>query len=321
MKLKGIALAAALAAGLFNAGTASAQDKLSIVVFGWPSLGAFLPPIIKAQKFDAKHNLDITFAERTPDAYTAQFNSGEFQLGGSAALLTVGLADVRGVKVSYLFNLFDFWGAVVTSRPEVKTLKDLEGKDMAAARGTTNFIMFDWFARRLGVDTSKISVVNTATPGLVGYALADRAAAVQLWEPAWTGLVARKPDIRTLDLAIEKNWKAFAGSNNIPYLGVAAHQDWIEKNRAVIPRLYQAYADAAEWVKANPAAAAKLMDPRGTDESRAAIVELIKNNERLGMNLRWAHEVRREIEQVYAAGREVKFLPNEPGAATIYQPR
>ena len=97
--------------------------NLSIVVFGAPSLGAFLPPIIKAQKLDEKNGLSITFVERTPDAYTAQFNSGEFQLGGSAALLTVGQADVRGVKVAYLFNLFDFWGAVVTSRPEVKTLR------------------------------------------------------------------------------------------------------------------------------------------------------------------------------------------------------
>jgi len=321
MGLKRIALAAALAAGMLNASAAWAQDKVSIVVFGWPSLGAFLPPIIKAQKLDAKHNLDITFTERTPDAYTAQFNSGEFQVGGSAALLTVGLADVRGVKVSYLFNLFDFWGAVVTSRADVKSLKDLEGKDMAAARGTTNFVMFDWFARRLGVDPSKIAVVNTATPGLIGYALADRAAAVQLWEPAWTTLVARKPDIRTLDLAIEKNWKAFAGSAEIPYLGVAAHQDWIDKNRAVIPRLYQAYADAAAWVRENPEAAAKLMDPRGTDDSRKAIVDLIRANDRLGMNLRWAHEVAKEIEQVYAAGREVNFLPRDPSATTIYRPR
>ncbi len=36
---------------------------------------------------------------------------------------TVGLADIRGVKVTYLFNLFDYWGAVVTSRPEIKTLE------------------------------------------------------------------------------------------------------------------------------------------------------------------------------------------------------
>ena len=134
---------------LLSAGAACAQapEPLSIVVFGAPSLGAFLPPIIKAQKLDEKNGLAIKFEERTPDAYTAQFNSGEFQLGGSASLLTVGLADTRGVKVTYLFNLFDFWGAVVTSRPEVKTLKDIEGKELAAAKGTTNYVMFDWFAR------------------------------------------------------------------------------------------------------------------------------------------------------------------------------
>ena len=97
------------------------------------------------------------------DAYTTQLNSSEFQLGGSAALLTVGLADTRGVKATYPF---DFWGTVVTSRPEIKTLKDLEGKDLAAAKGTTNYVMFDWFARQAGADTAKFSVVSTATPGL-----------------------------------------------------------------------------------------------------------------------------------------------------------
>jgi hypothetical protein len=50
-----------------------------------------------------------------------------------------------------------FWGAVVTSRPDVKELKDLESKDLAAAKGTTNYVMFDWFARQLGADTGKFS--------------------------------------------------------------------------------------------------------------------------------------------------------------------
>jgi hypothetical protein len=53
-------------------------EKLSIVVFGAPSLGAFLPPVIKELKLDEKNGLSIDFQERTPDAYTAQFNSGEF---------------------------------------------------------------------------------------------------------------------------------------------------------------------------------------------------------------------------------------------------
>ena len=146
------------------AAPAVALDKIQIVVFGPPSLGALLQPIIKNRNLDKANDLDIEFVERTPDAYAAQFNSGEFQVGGSAALLTVGLADVRGVKVSYLFNLFDFWGGVVTSRAVVKTLNDLEGKDLAAARGTTNFVMFDWFARQQGLDLAKVAVINTATP-------------------------------------------------------------------------------------------------------------------------------------------------------------
>jgi NitT/TauT family transport system substrate-binding protein len=298
---------------------AQEPEKLSIVVFGAPSLGAFLPPIIKAQKLDEKNGLAIKFEERTPDAYSAQFNSGEFQLGGSASLLLIGLADTRGVKVTYLFNLFDYWGAVVTSRPEIKSLKDLEGKDLAAAKGTTNYVMFDWFARQLGADTSKFSVVNTATPGLIGYAMADRATAVQLWEPAYTTLLSKKSEMRTIDIGIADSWKKFTGSSNIPYLGVAAHVDWAEKNARLIPKLYAAYKEASEWVTAHPEEASKLIAPKGTPDDQKAIADLIKANDRLGMNVKWASDETKEINSVYAAGRSIAYLPSDPAASTIYQ--
>ena len=298
---------------------AQAPEPISIVVFGAPSLGALLPPVIKAQKLDEKNGLAIKFEERTPDAYTAQFNSGEFQVGGSAALLTVGLADARGVKVTYLFNLFDFWGAVVTSRPDVKELKDLESKDLAAAKGTTNYVMFDWFARQLGADTGKFSVINTATPGLVGYAMADRASAIQLWEPAYTTLMSKKPEIRTIDIKIAESWKKFTGSSSIPYLGVAAHVAWAEKNKSSIPKLFAAYKEAAEWVAANPEAASRLILPKGTPDDQKAIAALIRHNDRLGMNVRWASDLRKEINSVYAAGKSIAFLPADPSPTTIYE--
>lgn len=127
--------AALAGAALARPALAAAPTRLRMAIFAAPSLSAFLPPIIKAQGFDGKNGLEIDFAPRTPDAYTTEFNTGEFQLGGSAAPLTIGIADARGVKVTYLFNLFDYWGAVVTSRPEIKTVKDLEGKELAAASG------------------------------------------------------------------------------------------------------------------------------------------------------------------------------------------
>jgi ABC-type nitrate/sulfonate/bicarbonate transport system substrate-binding protein len=312
----GIALAAFALHGLPAA--AQAPAKVTIVVFGFPSLGAFMPPVIKAKKLDEANGLDIEFVERPPDAYTTQFNSGEFKIGGSAALLTVGVADERGVKVKYLFNLFDFWGAVVTSRPEVKSVKDLEGKELAAARATTNYQMFDFFAKKLGADTTKVKVVNTAPPGLVGYAIADRADAVQLWEPAYTLLKAKKPDIRALDLAIDKSWKSFAGGTSIPYLGVAAHTDWIEQNPALVQKLYATYKAAGEYIAKNPEESAKLIAPKSPPADQAALVSLIKSNDRLGMNVAGAQSIAKQIDGVYKAGIDVGYLKKMPSNDTIY---
>jgi len=320
--LRSAGCAAALACAALTAPAPAAAQvpaKVTIVVFGFPSLGAFMPPVIKAKKLDAAHGLDIDFVERPPDAYTTQFNSGEFKVGGSAAVLTVGLADARGVKVKYLFNLFDYWGTVVTSRPEIKTLNDLEGKQLAAASSTTNFVMFEFFAKQQGVDRSKIQVVNTAPPGLVGYALADRADAIQLWEPAYTLLKAKKPDIRALDTSVDKTWRSFAGGERIPYLGVAAHSDWIEQNQTLIPKLYATYKDASEFIAQHPEEAAAMIAPKSTPEDRAALVSLIKSNERLGMSVVPAGEVSKQIEAVYKAGVDVGYFKSQPSNDTIYQ--
>lgn len=312
------AAAACLALTAPQQAVAQAPTKVTIVVFGFPSLGAFMPPVIKAKKLDEANGLDLEFVERPPDAYTTQFNSGEFKVGGSAALLTVGVADERGVKVKYLFNLFDYWGAVVTSRSEVKSVKDLEGKELAAARATTNFQMFDFFAKKLGADTSKIKVVNTAPPGLVGYAVADRADAVQLWEPAYTLLKSKKADIRLLDLDVDKTWKTFAGGSSIPYLGIAAHTDWIEQNPAVVQKLYATYKAAGDYIAKHPEESAGLIAPKATAEDKAALVSLIKSNDRLGMNVVGAHEVAKQIEAVYKAGIDVGYLKKMPSKDTIY---
>jgi NitT/TauT family transport system substrate-binding protein len=320
IRLKYVSCAVAVLAAELAAAPCQAQplEKLSIVVFSPPSLGAFMPPVIKARKLDHANGLDISFQERTPDAYTAQFNSGEFKIGGSASLMTIALGDIRGAKVKYLFNLFDFWGTVVTSRPEIKTLKDLEGKQLAGARATTNYVMFEFFAKKLGVDVSKIQVVNTATPGLVGYALANRADAIQLWEPAYTLLVSKKPDIRTLDIDIEKTWKAFAGGSRIPYLGVGAHADWADKNPALVGKLYATYKAAAEWILKNPDEAAPLVAPGATADDVKAMASLIRSNQRLAISLVGANEVRKEIEAVYKAGIDVGYFPAMPSADSVY---
>ena len=298
--------------------SAQAVPKVDIVVFGQPSLGAFLNPVIKNRKIDAKHGIEINFVERTPDAYIAQFNSGEFQVGGSAALLSVAIASSRGVKVSYLFNVFDYFGAVVTDRPNIRTLKDLEGKQLVAATATTNFAMFKWLAMNQGVDLGKISVQNTATPGLVGYALADRADAVQLWEPGFSVLMSKKPTMRSLDLDLEKSWKKHSGADTIPYLGVAAHEAWIRQNPQLVEKLYAVFKEAGEWTRANTAEASKMISDAIKGSDPDVIRKLVEDNSRLGLNVMPAGRIVKDIEAVYAAGLKSGYLSKEVDKSTIY---
>jgi NitT/TauT family transport system substrate-binding protein len=318
--MKKLSVVAALAAAVFAGQPARAADPapITIVVFNPPSLGAIFPSVIKQQKFDTANGLDITFVERPPDAYAAEFNTGEFQVGGSASVLILGLGATRGIKTSYLFNLFDYWGTVVTTRPEIKTLADLAGKQLAAAKGTTNYTMFAWFAKQQGVDPDSFQVINTATPGLVGYAVAERADAVQLWEPAYTLVKAVMPDIHAIDLNIAKVWRAFAGGSILPYLGVAAHQEWIDTHRPLIPGLYRAYKQAAAWVMANPAAAAPLVANLKSDSERQAMTALIRDNSRLALNLQPAGKISKEIEATYKAGIAVGLFKDMPPASSVY---
>jgi ABC-type nitrate/sulfonate/bicarbonate transport system substrate-binding protein len=168
------------------------------------------------------------------------------------------------------------------------------------------------------VDVSKIQVVNTAPPGLVSYALADRADAIQVWEPAYTLLMAKKPSIRTLDLAMERTWKSFAGGSRIPYLGVGAHADWADQNPALVAKLYATYKAAAEWIVKNPDEAAPLVAPKATPDDLKAMASLIRSNERLAISLAPAGEVAKEIEAVYKAGVDNNYFPALPSRTTIY---
>jgi ABC-type nitrate/sulfonate/bicarbonate transport system substrate-binding protein len=321
--MKTPALAVGVVVASMIGGPALAADPapapITIVVFTPPSLGAVFPAVIKQQKYDIANGIDINFVERPPDAYAAQFNSGEFKVGGSASILILGLGASRGIKVSYLFNLFDYWGTVVTNRTDIKTLADLKGRDVAAAKGTTNYTVFEWFAQQAGVDPRSIKVLNTATAGLLGYALADRADAVEIWEPAYSMLLAKRPGIHTIDLGVVKTWADYSGGALFPNLGVAAHQDWIDKNRELIPRLYRAYKQAADWVVAHPLEAAPLVAPVKDDAERKSIADMIKDNSRLAMNLYPASKASKEIEAIYRMGVSVGLFKTAPEtAATIY---
>jgi NitT/TauT family transport system substrate-binding protein len=298
--------------------TVNGVRTVTVLAFRAPSLGAFLPAVIKANRIDDEHGLRIEFAFTTPDNYNTEFASGHYQVGASAALLSEALRQERKVDVTYLFNLFDYFTAVVTSDPGIRELRDLPGHSLAAATGTTNHAMFEWFAGRAELDLREVDLINQTTAGLSTMALIGRADAVELWEPAYSSLVATKPDIRTLDIGIGR-WERHFGTAQIPYLGLAAHAGWARENPGAVAKLYEIYAAAAAWTTANPEAAAKIIakaTPRG---KAASLTTLIEDQERLRLNVAPAAELASGIEAVFEAGRETGYLADTPPKTLVYK--
>jgi NitT/TauT family transport system substrate-binding protein len=301
--------------GLHTDGGAPA---ITVLAFQAPSLGAFLPAVIKARGFDTAHGLRIDFSFTTPDNYNTEFASGHYQVGASAALLSEALRREREVEVTYLFNLFDYFTAVVTSDPSIRGLGDLPGRSLAAATGTTNHAMFEWFAQRGGLDLHETDLLNQTTAGLSTMALIGRADAIELWEPAYSSLVATKPEIRTLDIGLGR-WQEEFGTADIPYLGLAAHSDWARANPGAVATLYRIYSTAAEWTTANPQAAAQIIakaTPRGKP---APLQKLIQDPHRLRLHVAPAAQLSAGIEAVFRAGRETGYLTTDPPETLVYK--
>lgn len=289
-----------------------------VLAFQAPSLGAFLPAVIAGRHIDTAHGLKIAFSYATPDNYNTEFASGHYQVGGSAALLSEALRTERGVDVTYLFNLFGYFTSVVTSDPGIRGIGDLPGHSLAAATGTTNHAMFEWFAKEAGLDLGKVELLNQTTAGLSTMALMGRADATEIWEPAYSSLRAKKPGIRTLDVGM-RNWKRAFGTDRIPYLGLAAHRDWARAHPDVIAKLYRIYADAATWTAHEPAAAAKIIaaaTPRGKAKTLQGLIE---NNARLRLNVQPASALTSGIDAVFRAGRQTGYLTRTPPSTIVYK--
>jgi len=75
---------------------------------------------------------------------------------------------------------------------------------------------------------------------------------------------------------------------------------------------------AGEFIAKNPEESATLIAPKSTSADQAALVSLIKANDRLGMSVVGANDVRKQIEAVYKAGIDVGYLKMQPSGATVY---
>ncbi|TAM88692.1 MAG: hypothetical protein EPN41_05370 [Candidimonas sp.] len=113
-------------------------------------------------------------------------------------------------------------------------------------------------------------------------------------------------------------WKKFHKSPLIPYLGVAAHASWVRTHKPLIPKLYETYKAAGEFIKSHPTEAAQII-AKGTGIPDAVLEDLIESD-RLRLNVYWAGTHVDAIDAVFEAGVKAGYLKKMPAADVVYHP-
>lgn len=319
MRLAKCTVSILAAAFMLFAGAASADlIKLTIPTLPSPSLGAFMGPVIKAKKFDEQSGLDLTFVQKPTATYRTDFAAGTDQLGGSGTLLAdVALLRDKGLKVTYLFNVFDFWATVVVPQDSsIKAITDLKGRTLTASLPTANFPIFRYLAGLGGLDMKTVELRNADSSALVPTAKSKRSDSVQLWEPAYTILTHGNNDFRSID--VMSHWKKKTSENAFPYLGISAQQAWVDQNKSVIPKLFSAYRLAAEFIKSHPKESASLIAK--SLRVSGPVIEDLLSSDRLQLNLYWAVDNRQAAAEVFKAAISEGYLKSMPTDGVLYDP-
>ncbi len=290
---------------------------ITVSAFNAPSLGAFIPPIIKARGLDKANGFTLEMAYKPSDTYQVDYASGRDEVGGSATFISEARRASQGVDTICLFNIFDYFAGVITTNPQIKSFKDLEGKEIAADTPTTAWGMGQWFLTKSGVDMSKVRVISQGSPAMVVSIQAGRVDAVWVSEPTYS-VMMHGPNADKLRSVVADHalWKQLTGLSALPFLGVAAHKSWLAKNKDQAQALYTAYKQASLWATANPSDAAKTIAD-ATKLNARALEEAITSG-RLGLNVQPAVNGKDTVLAALQLAMQARQVEKVPAAAAFF---
>jgi ABC-type nitrate/sulfonate/bicarbonate transport system substrate-binding protein len=188
--LMGVAAISALALGSVSSSDAVAQ---SIKVGAASNVGGMIVFVAQDKGFFAKHGLDAKVVVRnTGSALTKSLRAGEIDFA-PAAFTNLPVALEKGIKlrgvVGYLGGHYSApasdgnVGIIARPGSGIKSIKDLKGKTVGVAFGTTGDLYLQEVLRKNGLRRGDIKRINVRPPSHVSSLDSGGVQAVVAWEP------------------------------------------------------------------------------------------------------------------------------------------
>jgi sulfonate transport system substrate-binding protein len=228
------------------AGGALAEDKPAKVSMDWATYNP-VSVALKAKGFlDEEMKKDGIAVEWTKSGGSnvsiGFLNSGKIDFGSTAgAAALVAKIDGAAIKTVYVFSKPEWTALVVKPDSAIKTISDLKGKRVAAARGTDPHIFLTRALAENGVAPTDVTVVVMAH--------ANGKAAMEAGDvDAWAGLdpLMAEAEVKGTGKLVYRN----ADFNTYGVLSVTA--DFATKYPTAVKRVLAAYEQARLWSMSHP---------------------------------------------------------------------
>ena len=175
--------------------------------------------------------------------------AGSIQFGVSDALGVINARnngiDIKYVSLDFAQASDDPVHAVMTNDPNVKSPKDLVGKNVATNLSyNTDWTMMREWLRKNGVDPTKVNFSEVPFPDMLGAVRNGTLAAAGMVEPFYT--LGANQGFRVLGLYFTDV------KSPILFTGIVSSGDYISKNPAVVERFVRAINKAIDDFKRDP---------------------------------------------------------------------
>ncbi len=320
-----IAAAAAAALALWMAPAAAQTPKVKIDTLGAPSTSVWMVAVLQAKRFDLKNGVDIEWIEEpsTAAAYN-DFAAGSYPIA-TGGIVTYANQYARGVKLK-LFATYQIFGTSIivnTERdPNIHSLKDLNGKEIAAPLASENTKAMELYLRWSGVDIKSLKIKNFEQPGVVAELRSPTGSAVAgiVFSQVPTQLVMENPKkFKELVSAddLDALWRKKTGTDHHWLLGWVAQDDFAKAHPELLQRVHNAMKETIDWFDKNSDEALEFVTKK-TKVTVPVLRETIKAKRVRFMQLS-AESQEKAINALFKEGADSGMIAKVPDASFFYR--
>ena len=315
-----LATACAFAFAWTTASLAQQRPKISVSSLTLPVFNPIVWNIMKARGFDAKHGFELDIkAYPSISAFYAAFSTGETEalIGGPTIFQKL---YQEGVPLRIFGTGFTLSDLVIFARdPNIKSLADLKGKQLAADMGGSQFQVVKIYANAKGIELGKdITVVNANFAVARAQLEADRVEAALVIEPLASIILKQNPSWKVIFNGAE-GWKEITGQDGWEIVP-AMRTDAIQRIPAGPKLLLAALQDVANVLHKETDAADKIAVD--TVKLPPGILKAAVDSKRLHMIVEpaWEPATRKSIVDMMERAVKAGFYQKMPDDKIIYAP-